>query len=141
MPSETSSRSPGHSDNASSWPPAAFSLVPASWSLESGAWDVLTRQQRESCWSEFWHRSILDILVLEVAGDSRGELRQPVHETAQFPLQLLAILRQPIRIYVRFQVAIQVLIRVSFRRVLRQVEDLDPIRLVPQPLVHSRPLR
>ena len=83
-----------------------------------GGRDVLTRQKRESCWSQFWHRSILDVLVLEVAGDSRGEFRQSLHETAQFPLQLLAILRQPIRIDVHFQVAIQVLIRVSFLRVL-----------------------
>src|SRR5512143_3913718 len=102
--------------------------------------NILTWQQRESCWSPFWHRSILDVLVLDVAGDSRGEFRQSLPETTRFPLQLLAILRQPIRIDVRFRVAIQVLSRGSFRRVLRQGEDRDPIRLVRQPLVHCRRL-
>src|SRR5512142_1284150 len=56
--------------------------------------DILTWPQRESCWSPFWHRSILDVLVLDVAGDSRGEVRQSLPETARVPLQLLASLRQ-----------------------------------------------
>src|SRR5512142_3113318 len=83
-----------------------------------------------------WHCSIRDALVLEVAGNSCRELRQSLHEPPQFPSQFLAILRQAVRSDVRFHVPIQVLIRIPFRRVLREGEDLDPIRLVRQPLVH-----
>src|SRR5512143_3943348 len=66
------------------------------WSIETMHWmlDVLTRQERYSCYVQLWHCSILDVLVLEVAGNSCRELRQSLHEPPQFPSQFLAILRQ-----------------------------------------------